>query len=476
MALNADLLVELRRVLAADEIIFDGDDLTRFGRDETEDLCFPPQIVVRPRRGEDVATVLGLAYQHGVPVTPRGGGTGLSAGALPVQGGVVLSLDRLDRILEIDEENLVVVVEPGVVTQTLQEEVERRGLYYPPDPASRGSCTIGGNLAENAGGPHAVKYGVTSDYVMGLRVVLADGTPIRVGGRCRKDVAGYDLKRLLVGSEGTLGVVTEATLRLIPLPEHRALFLAGFATLQGGLDGVLAVLREMTPSACEFLERAAIEAAASHLSRPVPLPGVESYVLMEVDGLSEGDVEAQMLAAGEVLDRTGAVEVVAAVSSREQEELWGLRRAAGEAVKALSTYKEEDCAVPRSRIVDLVLGVKEIAARHGITTICYGHAGDGNIHVNVLRMNVDEETWSKKLPQAIEQIFRLTVSLGGSITGEHGVGFTQRRYLPIQLGSAELDLLRRIKEAFDPRGSLNPGKVLPDPRDEGRGAKPRRTR
>jgi len=462
MALDAGFLAELGSVLSEDEVIHEGDELSEYGSDETEDLCFVPQVVVRPRRAEAVAEILRLAYGRSVPVTPRGGGTGLSGGALPVRGGLVLSLDRLNRILEIDEENMVAVVQPGVVTQVLQEEVERRGLYYPPDPASRGSCTIGGNLAENAGGPRAVKYGVTSDYVMGLHVVLADGTRIQAGGRCRKDVAGYDLKRLLVGSEGTLGVITQATLRLIPLPAHRALFLAGFDSLRGGLDGVLAVLREMTPSACEYLERAAIEAAAAHLSRRAPLPGSESYVLMEVDGLTEADVEAQMVAAGEILDSTGAAEVIAAVSPREQEELWGLRRAAGEAVKALSTYKEEDCAVPRSRIVDLVLGVKEIAAGHGVRTICYGHAGDGNIHVNVLRMDADDRTWTEELPRAIEEIFRLTISLGGTITGEHGVGYTQRRYLPIQLGEAELDVLRRIKGAFDPRGDLNPEKVLPD--------------
>ncbi len=457
-----EVIRELREVLAPDELILDVGEMAPFGSDETEDFHFAPHIVARPRRREAVVPILAAATRHGVPVTPRGGGTGLSGGALPVRGGLVLSLDRLDRIVEIDESDMVAVVEPGVITQVLQEEVAKRGLYYPPDPASRGSCTIGGNLAENAGGPHAVKYGVTADYVLGLEAVLADGTTIRTGSRCRKDVAGYDLTRLLVGSEGTLAVITEATLRLIPQPAHRALFLAPFPTLQGGLDAVLAVLREQTPSACEYLERAALEAAARHLSRDVPSAGAESFLFMEVDGGSEEDVEAQMVAAGEILEAAGALEVRVAVTDRERDELWSLRRAAGEAVKALSTYKEEDCSVPPSRIVELVLGVKEIAARHGIETICYGHAGDGNVHVNILRMDAGEATWRDELPRAIEEIFRLTVSLGGTITGEHGVGWTQRRYLPIRYGAAELALFRKLKHVFDPGGLLNPDKVLPE--------------
>jgi len=438
------------------------EDLEIYGRDETEDLIFLPDAVVQPAAREAVPKILRLAWEHGVPVTTRGGGTGLSGGALPVQGGLVLSLDRLDRILEIDEDNMVVRVEPGVITQTLQEAVEAVGLFYPPDPASRGSCTIGGNLAENAGGPRAVKYGVTGDWVLGLEVVLADGSMIRTGGACRKDVTGYDVARLFVGSEGTLGVITEATLRLIPYPPSRALLLAAFPTLQAGLDGVLSVFRRVTPSVCEYLEGAALEAAAKHLDRPLPAPGAGSYVFLEVDGETEDSVERQMLAAGESLDQAGAVEVLVAQSPRETEELWALRRATGEAVKALSTYKEEDCVVPRSRIAELVSGVKEIARQHGVATICYGHAGDGNIHVNVLRMGAGDTTWNEELPRAIEEIFRLTVSLGGTISGEHGIGYSQRRYLPIRMSERELELQRTIKTALDPRGILNPGKIFPD--------------
>ncbi len=461
MTLPRRFVEELHRAMGPGEVLLDPGETAPFGRDETEDLFFPPEVVVRPRNGTSVPLLMELASRYRVPVTPRGGGTGLSGGALPVEGGVVLALDRLDRILEIDERNMVAVVEPGVITQVLQDAVEARGLFYPPDPASRGSCTLGGNLAENAGGPRAVKYGVTADWVLGLEVVLADGSVVRTGSACRKDVTGYDLTHLFVGSEGTLGVITEATLRLIPRPAARALLLAAFPTLRAGLEAVLALLARLTPSVCEFLEGAALAAAADHLSRPLPGAGAAAHVLLEVDGNSAEDVESQMMTAGEILDGGGAGTVLVAQSPRESEELWALRRAAGEAVKALSTYKEEDCVVPRARIVELVEGVKEIAARSGITTICYGHAGDGNIHVNILRMDADDATWNEKLPGVIEEIFRLTVSLGGTITGEHGVGYTQRRYLPLRLGAPELALHRRIKEALDPLGILNPSKVFP---------------
>ncbi len=444
------------------KIYLRGEELEPYGRDETEDLFFAPDVVVLPRERDAVSRIVRLAWEQGVPVTARGGGTGLSGGALPVRGGIVLGLDRLDRILEIDRDNMIVRVEPGVITQTLQETVEAVGLFYPPDPASRGSCTLGGNLAENAGGPRAVKYGVTSDWVLGLEVVLADGSTVRTGSACRKDVTGYDMTHLFVGSEGTLGIITEATLRLIPYPSSRALLLAAFPSLEEGLDGVLSVFRRVTPSVCEFLESAALEAAAQHLGRPVPVPGAGSYVLLEVDGNGEEAVEAQMLSAGEALDGAGATEIVVAQNPRQIEELWALRRAAGEAVKALSTYKEEDCVVPRARIAELVRGVKEIASRHGITTICYGHAGDGNIHVNVLRMDAGERSWSHELPKAVEEIFRLTVSLGGTISGEHGIGYSQRRYLPIRMSQREIELQRTIKAALDPRGILNPGKIFPE--------------
>ncbi len=450
----------LRQVLEPDELLEAPEDLERHGSDETEDLRFPPALVARPRRREAVAAVLAACREAGVPVTPRGGGTGLSGGALPVEGGVVLALDRLDRIVELDREAMTVTVEAGVVTQRIHEAAAEAGLFYGPDPASLGSCTIGGNVAENAGGPRAVKYGVTRDWVLGLEAVLPDGRTIRTGSACRKDVAGYDLTGLLVGSEGTLAVVTEAVLRLAPAPRERRLLLAGFPSLETGLQGVLAALAAVTPSVCEFLEAAALEAAATHLERTLPVPG-EAYVLLEVDGPSPDAVDTELAAAGEALEAAGAAEVAVAMTPREGEELWRLRRAAGEAVKAISPYRELDCAVPRPRIVELVRGVREIAARHGVDAICYGHAGDGNIHVNVLRRGLDEAAWRRELSVLTEEVFRLAVGLGGTITGEHGVGWIHREAMRLRFGPAELELMRALKRAFDPGGLLNPRKVLP---------------
>ncbi len=455
------VLDHLREAAGDDAVSVDPEAVERCAADETEDLRFLPAAVVRPRRREAVAAVLGTCLDAGVPVTPRGGGTGLSGGALPVEGGVVLDLTGLDRIVAIDEANMTVTVEPGVVTEVLQDAVEARGLFYPPDPASRGSCTIGGNIAEDAGGPRAVKYGTTGAWVMALEAVTMDGTVVRTGSACRKDVAGYDLTRLLVGSEGTLAVVTEATLRLIPAPAARRLFLAAFPDLESGIGGVLEVLGRVTPSVCEYLEAAAVEVAAAYIGEPAPVPGSGSYVLVELDGENETVVDAQLEVAGSAMERAGASGILVAMTPREEASLWRLRRATGEAVKAISPYREIDCAVPRPRIPELIAGVKAIARRHGVDTICYGHAGDGNVHVNVLRRELDGERWRRVLPPLAGEVFRFTVGLGGTITGEHGVGWINREAMRLRHGPAELELMRRIKSAFDPRGLLNPGKVLP---------------
>jgi glycolate oxidase len=458
------LMSEFIAILGSGRVVGPGDSLRRYGSDYTEDLYFEPQVAVLPETTEEVSRILAAAGRHAVPVTPRGAGTGLSGGALPVLGGVVLSLERMNRILEIDEDNLCAVVQPGVITEVLQDAVESRGLFYPPDPASRGSSLIGGNVAECSGGPRAVKYGVTKDYVLGVEAVLPDGEVIRHGGKLLKNVTGYNLTQLLVGSEGTLAVVTEITLRLIPLPRHRQTLLAPFDDMEAAARTVAAIFkRGIVPSACEFMERDAIRASQNHLGIRLPFDEPEALLLLEVDGNRMDVLEEARDQLCEVALEHGARDVVLADTDARQKEVWRIRRATGEAVKKLSIYKEEDTVVPRFQLPALVRGVKQIAMRHGLTTICYGHAGDGNLHVNILKMDLDEQTWNARLPDAIEEIFRLTVALGGTLSGEHGIGYSQKRYMPIAFKPHELNLMRSVKNAFDPRGLLNPGKMFPDP-------------
>lgn len=458
------VLDALREALGPEHVRVDPEALRAAASDETEDLVFVPDVVVEPGDTAGVSAVMRIATRHRVPVTPRGAGTGLSGGALPVCGGIVLSTRRLDRILEIDRENLMAVVQPAVITQVLQEAVEAEGLFYPPDPASRGSCFIGGNVAECSGGPRAVKYGVTRDWVTGVEAVLPDGTVVRHGGKLLKNVTGYNLTQLLVGSEGTLAVVTEITLRLVPLPKHRVMLLVPFDRLDDCARAVPAVMHAgIVPSVLELMEREAIAITEEHLGMRFPNGDAAAQLMIELDGNDEGVIARDAERVAEVVLEHGARDVLLAEDGRRMNELWTMRRAIGEAVKSVSVYKEEDTVVPRRRLVDLLTGVKEIARRHGIRAVCYGHAGDGNLHVNILRMDMDEAAWTQRLEPAIREIFELTVSLGGTISGEHGIGWVQRGYVPIAMRPEEIELMRAIKRAFDPHGILNPGKLLPEP-------------
>ncbi len=450
----------LSRRLPAEILHAGAEALEARGADATEDLRFLPELVVRPRSEEEVRELLAASRDLGFFVTPQGALTGLSGGALPVRGGVALDLTAMNRILEIDRENLFAVAEPGVVTETLQDACEAAGLFYPPDPSSRGSCTIGGNVAENAGGPRAAKYGTTGRYVAGLRVVLPGGAVLPLGGKNRKDVAGYDLLSLFVGSEGTLGVVTQATLRLVPRPGHRRLFWASFASEEDALRAVTRLYSGgAEPSACEFLERRAAEVAAEWLSLPLPADA-DAHLFVETDGFDAPGVERDAERVGEALLAAGAADVRVALTEREQRDFWRLRRAVGEAVKKLGPYAEEDCAVPRARLPELLRGVREVAARHGLTAVCYGHAADGNIHVNVVQPPGERERWLARRDAAVAEIFRAVVALGGTITGEHGVGLTQRAYLALRHPPEVVAAMRAVKAVFDPGGLLNPGKIF----------------
>jgi glycolate oxidase len=397
-------------------------------------------------------------------VTPIGGRTGLSGGALCIHGGVGLALDRMDRIVDIDERNLQVTVEPGVITQVLQDAVAAKGLYYPPDPSSKGSCTIGGNLAENAGGPRAVKYGVTRDFVLNLEVVLPNGAVIWTGANTLKNSTGYDLTRLLVGSEGTLGIITRAVLRLVPLPKATRLMLVPFASAIKACEAVSAVFRAgIIPSALEFMERDAIawtmrftDGLPSQLSTDP-----EAYLLVEVDGNHDDVLMQDCETILSVVEAHGAGEVLFAENSAEKDALWRLRRSVPVSVKAHSVYKEEDTVVPRFELPRLLQGVKEIGESYGFNTVCYGHAGDGNLHVNIIKGDLSDAFWTNGLPLAIREIFELVVSLGGTLSGEHGIGLVQKDYMDIAFNADQLSIMRAIKTAFDPQGIMNPGKVLP---------------
>jgi glycolate oxidase len=459
--LRPEHLDRLNEIVGASFTHTDSQNLSIYGRDETEDLHFQPEVVVKPADEKEISQIMRFASKERIPVTPRAGGTGLSGGALPVMGGILLSLERLNRILEIDPVNAMAVVEPGVITQVFHEEVEKLGLFYPPDPASRGSCHLGGNLAESAGGPRAVKYGVTKDYVCGLRAVLPSGEIIHHGGKLHKDATGYNLTQLLIGSEGTLAIITELTVKLLPFPRYRLTLLAPFDQLEKAVKAVNQIfLAKMTPSALEFMEQDAIQASENHLGKPYPHSDAAVHLLLEIDGQNKETVERETHQLGKILMDTGAHDVLMADSGEKQETLWSLRRAIGEAIRNISIYKEEDTVVPRNQLAPLIKGVKEICQKHQIRSICYGHAGDGNLHINILKEDMADEKWQAIQKTAIREIFELTVSLGGTISGEHGIGLSQKPFLPIAYNEAEISLMRAIKKAFDPQGILNPGKIF----------------
>lgn len=435
-----------------------------YGSDQTEDLMFMPSVVLRPSSVEEVSAILKIANRYRVPVTPRAGGTGLSGGALAVHGGILLSMERFNRIVEIDERNLQARVEPGVINQVFRDAVEEKGLFYPPDPASKGSCHLGGNLAENSGGPKAVKYGVTRDYVLNCQVVLPTGEVIWTGANVLKNATGYNLTQLMIGSEGTLGIITQIVFRLIPLPRKNKLLLVPFRSASRACEAVSAVFRAgITPSAMEFMEKDAIRFVRKYIDVTIPVDEAdEAHLLIEVDGNDEETLFREAECISGVVEQFECGEILFADSESQKSELWKMRRSVAEAVKAHSVYKEEDTVVPRAELPALLSGVKKIAADYGFQTVCYGHAGDGNLHVNILKGTLSQSAWDQILPGAIARIFELCVGLGGTLSGEHGIGWVQKNYLPIALTSETIALQRGIKQVFDPNGILNPGKIFPE--------------
>lgn len=464
-SLSPDVTQRLESIVGPSFIFLDEETRKHYGHDETEDYVFPPSVVVKPSNAEEVSGIMRLASEFRIPVVPIAGRTGLSGGALAIRGGIGLSIERLNRIIAIDEMNLQVTVEPGVITQVLREAVAEKGLFYPVDPSSMGSCTIGGNVAENSGGARAVKYGVTKDYVLNLEVVLPNGDIIRTGADTLKNSTGYNLTQLMVGSEGTLGILTKIVLKLLPQNRQNILMLVPFYEARQACEAVSAVFRAgIVPSALEFMERDAIDWAIRYvdgISVTVP-DDIQAHLLIEVDGNYPDVLFSEAEKIMEVLEVFRIGEVLFADSDEQKNALWRMRRGVAEAVKANSIYKEEDTVVPRYRLPELLESVKAAGAKYGFSSVCYGHAGDGNLHVNIIKGTMSDENWKTEVPKGIREIFERTVALGGTLSGEHGIGFVQKGYMDIAFPEHHLSLMKGIKQLFDPQGILNPGKILPD--------------
>jgi glycolate oxidase len=459
---SADMVEALCQIVGEGNVLVGAEAMETYTHDETVGLRAEPEVVVSVTSVGQVSEVFTLAQRERVPVTPRGAGYGLSGGAVPVHGGIVLSTEKMNRILEIDRENLMVTVEPGVITGDIHRAVEAEGLFYPPDPASLDSCTIGGNVAEGAGGPRAVKYGVTMHYVCGLEAVLPSGEIITCGGKLVKNVTGYNLIQLLIGSEGTLAVVTKIILRLIPLPKVQVDLLVPFDDFEAAADTVSDIIaHRILPTTIEFMERDSVLAVERLLQKQVPYDDAAAHLLIQLDGNTQEAVDADMEVVGELCLEHGARDVLVAKDRPTRDRLWESRRMIIDALKHESPVNHmEDVVVPRAEIHRLLKGMKAIAGRHGVRIVSFGHAGDGNVHVNVLKDDLPDDRWEALVPAVTEEIYRLALSLGGTITGEHGIGATRRRYLSLALDEAQIAIMRRIRRVFDPNRILNPGKVL----------------
>jgi len=457
-ASDSGVLSSLSAIVGEEHLLVDPERVEPYGQDAVKEK-FPPEAVVFPRTTAEISAILRLANEARFPVTARGGGVGYTGGAVPVEGGVVLGTDRMNQIKRISPDDLYVVAEPGVTTYALQQAVENKGLFYPPDPSSYKASFIGGNIAENAGGIRSVKYGVTRNYVLGLQVVLPRGEIIRTGGRTSKNVVGFDLTGLVCGSEGMLGIITEATLRLLPLPEATGTVRAAFKTMREACACIPGFTGErVTPVALEVLDRNSINAVESMFAFGLS-PEATALMLVSVDGTVE-ETERTLSIVERVLRYGGAFDLVRARTKVEEDRLWDVRRALSPAIKRYGTLKlNEDVVVPRSRVPDLIERVEEIGRRFNTFVVNFGHAGDGNIHVNYMCDREDPEAVSRAR-EAVKETFAVAIELGGTISGEHGIGYVKAPYLNMALDPATIDTMKRIKQTLDPNNILNPGKMF----------------
>ena len=460
MKIDKELYGELEKIVGQQRVSDADLDRVCHSYDATKQRAMP-DVVIKPSSAQEVSEILKLANERGIPVYPRGAASGLTGGAVPLHGGIALDMTQMNRIIEIDEANLIATVEPGVVVADFQKEVEKLGLLYPPDPASNSFATMGGSVAECAGGMRGMKYGVTRDYIMALELVLPTGEIINIGSRTLKSVTGYNLVHLFVGSEGTLGIFTKIVVKLVPPPEHVETILTSFSSIGDAADSVSAIIAEkIVPRALEFIDEECIRAVGIHAGFEVA-EGTKALLLIEVDG-SEETAQRDAARVMEICKDNGAFEVKKAETAEEVDELWTVRRSISPALYAISKGKmNEDICVPRSNLTKMLEKIAEIAGKHGLTTANFGHAGDGNIHMNILMdPGVPEEV--EHAEAAAGEIFREVVNLDGTLTGEHGIGNTKSKYLDIEIKPREMKLMKDIKALFDPNGVLNPGKIFYD--------------
>lgn len=457
-SLTTDILNRLKKIVGRNHLSSNKEELLCYSYDATGQ-SFMPEAVIFPETEEQVSQILKLAYEHGFPVIPRGSGSGMTGGAVPVAGGLVLVTSRMNRIIEVDSENFIARVEPGVIVADLHRSVEARGLFYPPDPASSAVCTIGGNVGECAGGPRAVKYGVTRDYVLGLRAVLPGGEIIQTGVATAKGVAGYDLTRLIVGSEGTLALVTQITLKLLPKPAAVSTMAVFFDRMDKAAAAVSNVMKQaVIPRCVEYLDESSLKLVRDMLSFELS-ESVKALLILELDGRPEtleketGQIQRFCLDAG-------AIDVMVASDPKEALKLWEARKALSPVLYKIAPHKiNEDIVVPISKIPEMVEIVRQIQDSSGLTVVSFGHAGDGNIHCNIMYDKTDQDQ-AKRAKKAVDTLFEATLELGGTITGEHGVGTTKMKYLPREINPLEIEIMKGIKQVFDPKNILNPGKIF----------------
>ncbi|RKZ35121.1 FAD-binding oxidoreductase [bacterium] len=462
--LSKRFLQDINRILPSDCVITERDILTKYSHDETPELKAIPDMAIVPDNSDQIESVVRLCYEYDVPITPRGAGTGVAGGAVPINGGVVISLERLNKIIDIDTRNLIATVQPGVITGILQHAVAEENLYYPPDPASVDSCSIGGNVATAAGGMRAFKYGTTKKSVQGLEVIFPPGKKVNLGGKMIKDVAGYDLIGILTGSEGTLGIFTQIMVRLVQLPTFSVDLLAGFDSIDKAIQTALSIVPDtgVYPCAMEFMEGDIIQMVETFLDKKIPLSSANSQLIVSIDGMDEKMVENSYFRVGEHLLNCGAHDVLVASNRFNSELLWKARRSIREAIRHRSPdIAAEDVAVPPTRTPELIRGVKKIGDEHNVEIVGFGHIGDGNIHIDMLRNRLSDSQWEQKKNKVIPEILRLAVQLEGTITGEHGIGCIKRKYFHLAKNNFVIERMRKIKQALDSKGLLNPGKVFP---------------